>query len=219
MRRGTHRALLYKRRVVSGGGGGAAAWTPNATALYNFENYGTLTSSFSTTITTAATDTLVVVIGTVAGLITGVTCGGNTMTVAADSSTGPQCAICYIIGAYTNPTIAVTCAAAIQHAGIAYGKWTGASAVPSGTVATKAFGFGGTPYTLSSLTVPSGGVLVAGALNYAAGPETWSNTTEFAEYTNSLDFDLSAAHHTTAGAIGVTIDVGDIAAAAITIGP
>lgn len=203
------------------GGGGAAAWTSGPAAMYNNVGYGSSNSSFNITMTTAATDTLVVVIGTTNGTVTGVTSGGNAMTLAASSGTAPQLSIYYIIGAYTNPTIVVTAGAALQYAGIAYGKWTGASSVPSGTVATKAFSFGGAPHTLSSLTVPSGGVLVAGAL--AAGSagfnQGWPNTTEFAETDNGVDYNLSAAYHATAGAIGVQITTGDIAAAAITMAP
>jgi hypothetical protein len=219
MRRGTHRALLYKRPAAAAGGG-AAAWTPNATALYNPVGYGSSSTSFNLTQTTAATDTVVVFIGNTNGVITGVTCGGNAMTMAAESSAGqPQCSIYYIIGAYTNPTVVVTCGAAIQHAGCAYGKWTGASATPSGTTAVKAFGFGGAPHTLGSLTVPSGGVLLAAALAINDINQAWPNTTEFAEIDSGSSFNISAASHASAGAIAVQITNGDIAAAAITIGP
>jgi hypothetical protein len=207
---------------ASCGGGGAAAWVPNATAIVNNEGFGSTTSTFNLTLTSASTDTVIVFVSQSTRALTGVTIGGNAMTQAVSSGGTDGVSIWYIVGAYTNPTVVVSAAAAFSFVGCSYGKWTGASAVPSATTASIGFGFRADPSVLSSLTVPSGGVLLAIAGAATGVGITWDNITKDTETANSTNWVHSSAHYSTAGAIAVSQSGSNFAGnadAAITIGP
>lgn len=207
-------------------GGGAAAWFPNATAIVNNEATTHITSTFNLTLSSGATDTVIVLLSQNLRVNSGVTIGGDPMTQAVTSTPGsatPSASIWYRVGAYTNPAVVVTSAAGnLGFVGCSYGKWTGASAVPSATTAAIDNGFRANPSVLASLTVPSGGLLLAVVGSAEGGGITWNNITKDADTASGTSWEHSSAHFSTAGAIAAsesgTAFTGNTLAA-ITIGP
>lgn len=125
------------------------------------------------------------------GNVSGVTIGGDAMTQAVQGDNGTNgnfaLSIWYKTGAtYTTPNIVVS-GSGMTDVGMTAGILTGVTAAPSGSPATKPYGFTGDPQTTSSaLTIPSTGfgIVVACSETPGAGA-TWNVGTE--------DYDISSA--------------------------
>jgi hypothetical protein len=195
-----------------------AEWFPNSVALANNEAFNSNTSTFNLTITTVATDTLLVTVSSSNRAISALAINGAPMARAVRSGSGDNTTeIWFIFGAFTNPTLVVTSTGFnFGLVGVTYGKWTGNYAVPDSTDAAVTFGFYADPLILPSLTIPDEGMLLAAS--GASNAMTWNNATQDAQINDP--FNHSSAHSITPGPLAVSISGNSFAgnaAVAITI--
>lgn len=186
--------------AIIGGGGAAPAWTATANPAIVNNGFGTSTTTFTNqAIGTASADRIVVVFGSSTfNPTTGVTCGGNAMTLAVQSDpAGTQDASVWYLNVTTGTTATIVVEGGIQFVGITVGILTGVTATPT-TTAIDPSESGGDPYTTTTaLTVPSTGFgLVVLGSNSTAVPFTWNVGTR--------DFSTTSA--------GMSIETGFISA-------
>jgi len=201
-----------------------ATWTPTAGPAINNEAFGSFDSTFSSlAVNNASTsDVVVICISTSARHITGVTIGGDAMTLAAESSSSTAAAsIWYITGEiYTTANVVVSAAAGLQFVGCTVGVLTGVDPTP-GPAAVKAFGFNADPQvTTTAATIPDGGFAIVVLASGAGGSDpVWNNGTENYDLNSGSDWRHTSGYDDTPGAFTASISGFSFAGSAIAVVP
>lgn len=191
---------------------GGAAWTGIPGSMQEI-GYGSATVTWSSVaINSASTDTVLAFVLSSGRDITGVTIGGDAMTMLIDSPAAGdnEGSIWYKVGAYVTPNIVATGSAAVENVGATFGKWSGASVVPSGEQRLDS-AYRDDPKLLPSMTIPASGVGLCLAWTIEQAGHAFNNMTDG-------DIDTAASGNvrtyllgsrTTAGAFQASFNTGE----------
>jgi hypothetical protein len=205
MRRGTHRALLYKRPAAAGGG--AATGVSTDTSVDDAASGTTMTFTSQAIGTASATRIVVVFVGSYMGAANGtvssVTVGGTGLSSVASIGDSDWIIDMWAgnVSTGTTANIAVTTSASQSNTAIAVAAIDNVNPTATDTCGIVARASQGTPYTTTTaLTVPTDGIgVVAG----------WVFNTSAADFTN-LTKDLDTAGSASRVIIGLVTTPGDI---------
>jgi hypothetical protein len=205
MRRGTHRALLYKRPAAAGGGAATAVSTD--TAVDDAASSTTTTFTSQAIGTASATRIVVVGVGSYipagSASISSVTVGGTGLTRVGGVG-DPDFPVDIWAGNITTGTtanIVVTSSANQANTGIGVAAIDNVNATSTDLCGLVARSSQGSPYTTTTpLTVPTGGVGVVVSHLFTTGAATFANLTE----------DLDTVGSTSQVIIGVITTPGNI---------
>lgn len=190
----------------------AAEWVPIAGSMQEI-GYGSATVTWSSVaINSASTDTVLAFVLSSGRDITGVTIGGDAMTLLIENPTSGdnEQSIWYKVGAYTTPNIVATGSAAVENVGATFGKWSGASVVPSGGQGLDS-AYRDDPKLLGSMTIPSGGVGLCMARTLDTAGLAFNNMTD-GDIDSATSGNVRAyllGSRTTAGAFQASFNTGE----------
>lgn len=175
--------------------------------------FGTLATSFTVTsaaIGTASSDRIVVVIASTSNsiAITSCTLAGAAMTKAAASPAGTGSTAIFYLSSTSGTTATVVASTGGSTTRACIGVYTvllgTTSATPSATQTVRTTT--GTTGTLPSVTVPAGGVFIAGMYSSAStGAVTWTGATENYDLVINAATGASGASGTTTGTVNVSV--------------
>jgi len=175
--------------------------------------FGTLATSFTVTsaaIGTASSDRIVVVIASTSNsiAITSCTLAGSAMTKAAASPAGTGSTAIFYLSSTSGTTATVVASTGGSTTRACIGVYTvllgTTSATPSATQTVRTTT--GTTGTLPSVTVPAGGVFIAGMYSSAStGAVTWTGATENYDLVINGATGASGASGTTTGTVNVSV--------------